>query len=516
VQHNVRMMNDSSSFNLSVNATGLCPRYDTADIILIKQASWWLEGVTQSILCVVGILTNTFSIFILARKELCNTFNQLLICLAVVDVIYMLCMLTISLGDVLQLLESVHIILTPYIIHPLKSITLSASVLMMISIATERYVAVYHPFSRLPRSVSAEDYKEERKRRIILHLLPVLTFSLIFNISKFMEVKLEYDEKTHKYKLNITSLRVNHVYNNVYAWSRVFVMGIIPLVLICILNYKIYLAIRLARKTRRQLTVDVVEGNTYLIAGMDGNKTVRSRPANREANDEHLSVMLLVIVLVFLLCNSSRCILAFYEVFILECLRNCIDEGKMGHGYPVWNILLGNLNHILLVLNPTLNFFVYCLIGRRFRMAVRKWLSELLNQEEDRTNTFSGPVTERTRITSSITSSFRRSRFWSISSMKTSIAHSIRSTRSTDSQNGRNSKFRTSITTTAESQKLNQERRSTQRSRSSRCSSSMEPEPGVERKETDLKLATQVESEAEMNQLQGDPTCLPILTEDSD
>ena len=32
--------------------------------------------------------------------------------------------------------------------------------------------------------------------------------------------KLEYDEERDKYKLNITSLRVNHVYNNVYAWSR--------------------------------------------------------------------------------------------------------------------------------------------------------------------------------------------------------------------------------------------------------------------------------------------------------
>ena len=41
------------------------------------------------------------------------------------------------LGDVLQVLESVHIILTPYIIHPLKSITLSASGTVLEHLALE-------------------------------------------------------------------------------------------------------------------------------------------------------------------------------------------------------------------------------------------------------------------------------------------------------------------------------------------------------------------------------------------
>ena len=42
------------------------------------------------ILVVFGVLTNLVSIYILSRKELTNTFNQLLTALAVFDILYLL------------------------------------------------------------------------------------------------------------------------------------------------------------------------------------------------------------------------------------------------------------------------------------------------------------------------------------------------------------------------------------------------------------------------------------------
>ena len=38
--------------------------------------------------------------------------------------------------------------LSPQLIYPLKEVSLSCSILMMISLATERYIALYRPFSR--------------------------------------------------------------------------------------------------------------------------------------------------------------------------------------------------------------------------------------------------------------------------------------------------------------------------------------------------------------------------------
>ena len=52
----------------------------------------------QLSLAVIGVITNLVSIYVLSRKELINTFNQLLITLAIFDVLYLVIMFLDSLG----------------------------------------------------------------------------------------------------------------------------------------------------------------------------------------------------------------------------------------------------------------------------------------------------------------------------------------------------------------------------------------------------------------------------------
>ena len=51
------------------------------------------------ILAAFGVLTNLVSIYILSRKELTNTFNQLLTALAVFDILYLLLALVDCFGQ---------------------------------------------------------------------------------------------------------------------------------------------------------------------------------------------------------------------------------------------------------------------------------------------------------------------------------------------------------------------------------------------------------------------------------
>ena len=46
----------------------------------------------------VGVLTNLISIYVLSRKELRNTFNQLLIILAIFDILYLCLVFIDSIG----------------------------------------------------------------------------------------------------------------------------------------------------------------------------------------------------------------------------------------------------------------------------------------------------------------------------------------------------------------------------------------------------------------------------------
>ena len=85
--------------------------------ILLYDVKFWMEGVIQVLylicqciqiippttffqlsLAVIGVITNAVSIYVLSRKELINTFNQLLITLAFFDILYLVIMFLDSLG----------------------------------------------------------------------------------------------------------------------------------------------------------------------------------------------------------------------------------------------------------------------------------------------------------------------------------------------------------------------------------------------------------------------------------
>ena len=53
----------------------------------------------QVVLAVLGVVTNLISIYVLSRKELRNTFNQLLIILAIFDILYLCLVFIDSIGE---------------------------------------------------------------------------------------------------------------------------------------------------------------------------------------------------------------------------------------------------------------------------------------------------------------------------------------------------------------------------------------------------------------------------------
>lgn len=76
-------------------------------------------------------------------------------------------------------------------------------------------------------------------RRLLKYVIPVLTFSLTFNIPKFMEAEIAYD--AHGPILKASELRTNPEYFTYYNnWTRLAILGIIPATLLIFFNAKIY------------------------------------------------------------------------------------------------------------------------------------------------------------------------------------------------------------------------------------------------------------------------------------
>ena len=132
-----------------MNETGLeCTEITENQLQFITSLSWWIHGVVSSVISVAGMLANLGSCFILTKKDMRNSFNLLLVMLAVYDTCYLLgAILDAILKDFVALKTDLHIVLFPHFLYPLHSIAMSGSVLMTVSIAFERYTAVHFPLN---------------------------------------------------------------------------------------------------------------------------------------------------------------------------------------------------------------------------------------------------------------------------------------------------------------------------------------------------------------------------------
>lgn len=82
-------------------------------------------------------------------------------------------------------------------------------------------------------------------RRLLQYLIPVVIFSVIFNVPKFFESEYQYDRNSTdpeaELYLEVTDFRKNPNYAIYYNnWTRLIVLGIIPFCLLVYFNSKIY------------------------------------------------------------------------------------------------------------------------------------------------------------------------------------------------------------------------------------------------------------------------------------
>ena len=86
--------------------------------------------------------------------------------------------------------------------------------------------------------------------RLLKYVGPVFTFAILFNIPKFFEATVKFDEKSEdpdKPHLAVTNFRLNPDYAIYYNnWTRLAILGIIPAVLLIFFNAKIYQDIRVS------------------------------------------------------------------------------------------------------------------------------------------------------------------------------------------------------------------------------------------------------------------------------
>jgi hypothetical protein len=307
------------------------------------------------LLCLIGFVGNGLTIIILrSDRDKNSTTNWLLQSLAVVDILYLVACVFI------QPIKAVHC-LTPtgsangvgrtangsspswtsavgYALHrsfthvepyvwTLASIAETITIWIVLLVTVDRFIAICMPLRSKMRTMA-------RARAAVA---AVIVVAILYNVPMFFERRVVERQSDGSVTVEATELRREKWYFVIYKTVCYFMFRKIgPLLILVGLNVRLMRALREMRRRHRYLT-------------------------RRHRQRENVTLTLVVVVSVFIVCELPD-----------VCLRVAVTVKEFDqHGEPLDadELLYGALpaTNALLTLNSAINFFIYCLIGHKFR-----------------------------------------------------------------------------------------------------------------------------------------------------
>lgn len=192
---------------------------------------------------------------------------------------------------------------------------------MTFLISFERYIAVCHP-------LKAKSFCTKARTKAMI--IAIVVIAIVYNVPRYFEISIgeNVDEEYGTfYFAHASRLRTNKLYISIYIhWLYCIFMNLIPLSGITFFNLMIYRQVRIVNRNRAKLT-------------------------SKEMQDIKLTTMLFCVVIVFLTCQ------------FLAVLTNILETFKGIH-----DDRLTKLSNFFVTLNSSVNFIIYVVLVRKFRI----------------------------------------------------------------------------------------------------------------------------------------------------
>lgn len=328
------------------SAGNACEKYNVVietwyQLDIYDRCIFFVDIFVVSFFCLFGFLGNGLSIVVLRRDhDKKNATNWLLQALAVLDTLYLVtCIFIQPLKTICHLTNWLPALRAafPYMdvyVWTAASVAQTATIWMLVLVTSDRFAAVCQPLKTDLRSI--------HRARVAVGVMVIV--AILYNLPLFFEreVIIRWCLKTPYAFSEYTKLRNNYHYYLVYKTILFFVFRTIgPLTILMVLNLRLISALRVVRQRR---------------------KTLQKRRGTAK-NRENITLMLVVVVSAFIVCEipdlALRVAVTFMELFP--------DTGRLYDDYQKVIQLVNSLTNMLLTLNSSFNFVIYCLVGKKFR-----------------------------------------------------------------------------------------------------------------------------------------------------
>ena len=238
--------------------------------------------------------------------------------------------------------------------------TIQSSTYQVLAMTIDKYVAVKWPHR-------AASYSTPKRAKIIL--LSIFLCALIYNLPHLLFASLVGHQ--------CLGYVVGGVFAEVFSWTSFLVNGFIPVSLLIYMNYVIVQSVINSRKMFRSNANPII---TESVLETKRQKAIKSA-------ENQLTIMLLLVTTLFLIL-----LLPIYIRFIYFSLVERDTPSKYAN-----SMFFFQITQKLSTTNNGINFFLYCISGRKFRNDLKEILGFSLNQTELSLNSVNSANSENLR-----------------------------------------------------------------------------------------------------------------------
>ena len=195
----------------------------------------------------------------------------------------------------------------------------------VLGMTVDKYVAIKWPHR-------AATYSSPRRAKIII--LTIFILVLIYNMPHFFITTL-IEGSCYGYS-------VKSIFTKVYSWFNIVLYAIIPFIFLIHMNYVI---VKTVRNSRKMFRTNV------------GTMEIDAREKTMKSAENQLTTMLLLVTTLFLILVLTTYIRFIYAAFVTPDTPSKFAT----------SLLIFEISYKLYVTNSGINFFLYCVSGKRFR-----------------------------------------------------------------------------------------------------------------------------------------------------